>query len=46
MSLTIIEIKNAKPAASDYRLADSQGLFLYVTTAGGKIWRYRYRIGL
>lgn len=45
MSLTIVEIKNAKPAASDYRLADSQGLFLYVTTAGGKFWRYRYRIG-
>lgn len=45
MSLTIVEIKNAKPAASDYRLADSQGLFLHVTTAGGKFWRYRYRIG-
>ncbi|BBC73354.1 integrase [Altererythrobacter sp. B11] len=45
MSLTIIEIKNAKPRTSDYRLADSQGLFLYVTSAGGKIWRYRYRVG-
>jgi hypothetical protein len=45
MSLTIIEVKNAKPAASDYRLADSHGLFLHITTAGGKIWRYRYRVG-
>jgi hypothetical protein len=45
MSLTIVEIKNAKPHASDYRLADSQGLFLHVTSAGGKFWRYRYRIG-
>jgi hypothetical protein len=45
MSLTIVEIKNAKPQARDYRLADSQGLFLHVTSAGGKFWRYRYRIG-
>jgi integrase len=45
MSLTIVEIRNAKPQASDYRLADSQGLFLHVTSAGGKFWRYRYRIG-
>lgn len=45
MSLTIVEIKNAKPQDSDYRLADSQGLFLHVTSAGGKFWRYRYRIG-
>ena len=45
MSLTIIEIKNAKPQATDYRLADSQGLFLHVTPAGGKVWRYRYRVG-
>ncbi|MDX3900382.1 MAG: Arm DNA-binding domain-containing protein [Sphingobium sp.] len=28
-----------------YKLADSGGLFLYVTPAGGKLWRLKFRVG-
>lgn len=41
--LTDTQIRKAKPADRPYRLADSGGLFLYVTPAGGKHWRLRYR---
>lgn len=37
------QVKNAKPAEKPYRLADGEGLNLFVTTAGAKVWRYRYR---
>src|SRR5665647_328050 len=44
MPLTDIAIKKAKPAAKAYRLADSGGLFLFVTPAGGKSWRWKYLV--
>lgn len=37
------EIRKAKPKDQPYRIADAGGLFLYVTPAGGKHWRMRYR---
>lgn len=37
------QVKNAKPAEKPYRLADGEGLNLFVSTAGAKVWRYRYR---
>lgn len=40
--LTDTRARTAKPAEKPYRLADSAGLFLWVTPAGGKIWRHRY----
>lgn len=43
MPLTVAEVKNAKPAERDYKLADSGGLYLFVTTKGAKSWRYKYR---
>ena len=43
MPLTETAIKNAKPKEKDYRLADEKGLFVLVTTAGGKLWRLKYR---
>jgi len=45
MTLTIAEIKNAKACSRSYKLADSRGLFLLVTTTGAKSWRYKYRFG-
>ncbi len=36
-------IRKAKIEDKPYRLADSGGLVLQVTPAGGKLWRYRYR---
>ena len=44
MPLNDRQIKNAKPAAKPYKLADGGGLHLAVTPAGGKLWRLKYRI--
>lgn len=41
--LTDRRIKTAKPADKSYKLSDSGGLFLFVSTAGGKLWRLKYR---
>ncbi|WP_040261914.1 tyrosine-type recombinase/integrase [Pseudomonas massiliensis] len=43
MALTDTAIRTAKPREKLYRLADAQGLCLEITTAGGKLWRLRYR---
>ena len=47
MALTKIECERAKcpPDKKFSRLADSQGLYLEVTAAGGKYWRWKYRYG-
>ena len=42
MPLTELAIKNLKPKESAYRKADSGGLCLDVSPAGGKLWRWRY----
>lgn len=44
MPLTDAAIRKAKPAAKPYKLTDGGGLHLYISTAGGKLWRYRYEI--
>jgi hypothetical protein len=44
-TLTEPRIKAAKPAEKPYKLFDERGLFLFVTRAGGRLWRFRYRIG-
>lgn len=44
MALTDIAIRNAKPRAKPYKLADALGLFLLVQPSGGKLWRLKYRI--
>lgn len=43
MALTDTAIRTSKPREKLYRMADAQGLCLEVTTAGGKLWRLRYR---
>lgn len=45
VSLTLTDIRNAKPKLRPYKLADSRGLFLLVTPMGAKSWRYKYRYG-
>ncbi|QNN66262.1 tyrosine-type recombinase/integrase [Sphingomonas rhizophila] len=44
MALTDVAVRNAKPRDRAYKLADSGGLYLLVTTAGGRLWRLKYRI--
>ncbi len=43
MPLTDIQCRNAKSKDKSYKLSDSGGLYLYVTKAGNKIWRMKYR---
>jgi len=45
MALTVLAAKNAQPAERDYKLFDSNGLFLLVTKAGTRSWRFKYRYG-
>lgn len=42
MPLTELAVKNLKPKEKLYRVADSNGLCLEITPAGGKLWRWRY----
>lgn len=44
MPLTDTAIKKAKAQDKPYKMVDGGGLFLLVTTAGGKSWRLKYRI--
>jgi integrase len=44
MPLTDLQVKAAKPKEKPYKLADSKGLHLFVTPAGSKSWRLKYRI--
>ena len=41
--LTDIKVKAAKGKGKAYKLTDGQGLYLLVTPAGGKLWRFKYR---
>lgn len=42
--LTDAKCKAAKPAEKPYKLADSRGLYLYVTPTGFKSWRMKFRV--
>lgn len=43
--LTDARCRSAKPEPKAVKLFDGGGLFLFVSPAGGKIWRQAYRIG-
>jgi integrase len=45
MPLTDTAVRNAKAAGKPFKMADGGGLFLYVTPAGGKLWRLKCRFG-
>lgn len=42
--LTDVAVRKAKAGEKPFRLVDAGGLHLFVTTAGGKLWRMRYKI--
>ena len=44
MALTDLKVRNAKPGEKQIKLSDSGGMYLLVTTSGGKWWRFKYRI--
>jgi hypothetical protein len=43
--LTDAQMRRAEKADKPYKLSDTGGLYLYVTVAGGKLWRLKYRLG-
>lgn len=45
MALTVRAVDTAKPKDKPYKLADERGLYLYVSTAGGKSWRANFTEG-
>lgn len=45
MPLSQMAVRNAKSKDKDYKLTDGEGMFLFVTKAGGKFWRWSYRFG-
>lgn len=40
--LTAVEIERLKPTGKEYKKYDGLGLFLLVTPAGKKLWRFKY----
>ena len=44
MKLTDIQIKRIKPSAKPHKVSDGGGLYLWITPAGGKLWRWAYRL--
>lgn len=43
MALNDSKIRAAKPLVKSYKLTDSQGLYLTISTSGAKLWYFRYR---
>ncbi len=43
-SLTELQVRRAKPGDKSYSLSDGNGLVLWVSPAGLKAWRVRYRL--
>ena len=41
--LSDIQVNKAKPRDKNYKLNDGFGLYLLVTSTGGKLWRFDYR---
>lgn len=44
-ALSEMKIRAAKPRERAYKLFDERGLFMLVTPTGGRLWRFRYRMG-
>ena len=43
MALTDIRIRNAKPTSKPYKIADTGGMYLLITSDGCRYWRLDYR---
>ena len=43
MALSDTAIRALKPREKDYKAADEQGLYLQITPAGGRLWRFKFR---
>jgi integrase len=45
MPLTDIKVRALRPKATDFKVADGEGLYLLVKTTEAKRWRFAYRFG-
>ncbi|MCA0909813.1 tyrosine-type recombinase/integrase [Qipengyuania gaetbuli] len=45
MPLTETRLRALKVKDKSYKVADQRGLYVEVTPAGSKLWRFRYRVG-
>ena len=45
MALTDVKVKNLKAKDKQYKVADEKSLYVQVTPAGGKLWRFKYSFG-
>jgi len=45
MPLTDAKARNARPKSKQFKIFDTDGLSLLVSPAGGKWWRFKYRLG-
>ena len=43
MALTDLQVKRAKAKDKPYKMSDGGNLYLWVTPAGGKLWRWAFR---
>lgn len=43
MALTDSALKALKPRAKAYKVTDEKGLYVQVTPAGGKLWKFKFR---
>ena len=42
ISLTDLQVQKLKPQAKQYTKFDGNGLYILITPAGGKLWRFKY----
>jgi integrase len=42
--LTDTQVRNAKPKDKPYKIADEKGLYLQISAAGSKLWRFKFRV--
>ncbi len=43
--LTDTKVRTIRPGKGPQKLFDGGGLFLLVTSSGGKLWKFQYRFG-
>ncbi len=43
LPLTDIQVNKSRPKDKNFSLFDGGGLYLLITTTGGKLWRFKYR---
>ncbi len=44
-ALSEAKIRASRPKERAYKVFDERGLFMLVTPTGGRLWRFRYRMG-